>query len=581
MKTIRVTPSQVQIPVLKPEGAVAAEKKTPAAPASAWLPPKLSAPTKVDAPVDPGTAKAAADNAEQALRGAVALRAQGGPRSKGRVQARLKAAIAATAVLRCAPDADAVQRLRGLVAQLGGAGVGHVELGALTKTLVQWDQGRVFAELHTASPSGAAAIEALIEGTPNPAEVRRLMATMFPGAAALGTTQAELRAALHEDLGDISAQLSTLMGAHGLSQAQSGALFDMMSEVRAGFMNGTLDPAMSAADRDMQRTNWVHTRVEVLKAAQAFEAALPAPNPPDPAHAATLMSTLMGSLCSDAFKQASPHSLLWHNRAGAELVLPLLASRHLDLSSKEGQGTLRTAMQLAHEHQITPPVFMAGAMNGQLAASGASPEVIKEVGAKLSEPLNAPEKDGEISFSPEALSALKAIGVPGWATMDPDSPHFVASQVVALADVLQYVAPDGIIKIAVDIRDPEQPMGFMRDAHIRAAVDSSVNFSFDRGMEVIVHEGLEAWGHAQAQAMKNGALQNQIYPEVERRLAKALGLPSDRPLPRVPYWNQDVSVNDKLSDKERQSVDLVKATLRDVMADFGQVPLDPFGANKE
>ena len=69
--------------------------------------------------------------------------------------------------------------------------------------------------------------------------------------------------------------------------------------------------------------------------------------------------------------------------------------------------------------------------------------------------------------------------------------------------------------------------------------------------------------------------------QVERRLAAALGLPEGAALPVVPYWNADVPTDGKLTDAERDSVKLVKATLRDVLAEAGGVPMDPFGANKE
>ena len=501
----------------------------------------------------------------------------------GRILARLKAA--GRALEQLPPGAD-LSAERGLTTRLARAAHADVRAAAaeLGERLALLDAARVLAEVKAGSPTDPARVDALIAGAPDPAKVRRMLTTMYPGATALGTTQAALRAELDADLatGGIGAELAALMRGSGLSDAQVDGLMGMMAEVRAGFRAGTTAEGLPAGDRDMQRTNWVHTRVEVLKAARAFDAAIPRPRSPEgmQARAQDMLATLMGSLCSDAFKDATPHSLLWHNRPGAELVLPLLASRHLDLSTADAQDTLRTAMKLAHEHQITPALFMSGAMGGQLAAAGAPEAVAKEITGKLADPLGAPQRDGEIVFTPEARAAMERLGVPGWATMDPASPHFAASQSVALADVLQYAAPDGLIKIAVDLRDPEQKMAFMRDANIKAAVGSSLGFSFSKGMEAILDPALKALGAAEADQM-GAALTRQLYPEVERRLGAALGLPAGAPLPEVPYWNVDVPVDGALSPAQRESVRRVKDTLRDVMAEYGGVPLDPFGARKE
>ncbi|MCA9549617.1 MAG: hypothetical protein KC933_06255 [Myxococcales bacterium] len=522
------------------------------------------------------TQGAALKNAAQAL-GAALTQLEAGGRP-GQILARLKAAQGGVALLPAGAD---LSSLRGLTARLAGARHPEIRAAAtaLGVTLAKADAPRVLAELGNSDR-----VEALIAGTPDPAKVKGMLTTFYPGATALGTTQASLRAELDLDLaqGGIGRELQEILERNGIPAHLSEAVMGMMAEVRAGFRAGTTASELSPADRDMQRTNWVHTRVEVLKAARAFDVGVPRPRSIEGMQARARMMTaaLMGSLCSDAFKDATPHSLLWHNRAGAELVLPLLAGRHMDLATPEAQEILQTAKKLAHEHQITPALFMSGAMGGQLAAAKVPEAVAKEITGKLADPLGAPQEGGEIVFSPEARARMEAIGVPGWATMDPKSPHFVASQVVALADVLQYAAPDGLIKIAVDIRDPEQPMPFMRDPNIKAAVGSSVGFSLVKGLEAIVDPAMKAIGEAEGDLM-NASLVGKLYPEVERRLAAALGLPEGAALPVVPYWNADVPTDGKLTDAERDSVKLVKATLRDVLAEAGGVPMDPFGANKE
>jgi hypothetical protein len=529
------------------------------------------------------TQQAALGGATQALSTALTQLEAGAP--AGKVLARLKAAQRGLEHLPAGAD---LAPLRGLAARLGGARHPEIKAAAATlgAALAKLDAHRVLAEVKAASPTDGAKLDALIAGTPNPEKVMAMLTTFYPGATALGTTQAALRAELDADLaqGGIGRELSALMDQNGVPPALREAFMGMFAETRAAFRAGTTAPELSAADRDMQRTNWVHTRVEVLKAARSFASAAPRALPADAPGALDrglrMMATLIGSLGSDGFKDATPHSLLWHNRPGAELVIPLLASRHLDLGDPDAQAVLRMSMRLAHEHQLTPAMFMSGAMAGQLAAAKVPEAIAKEITGKLADPLNAPQRGGEITFSPEARAAMEALGIPGWATMDPKSPHFLESQVVAFADVLQYAAPDGVIKIAVDIRDPEQAMAFMRDPNIKAAVGSSVGFSFSKGMESITDPGLKAQGAKEADAM-NATLTQQVYPEVERRLAAALGLPKGAALPEVPYWNADVPTDGKLTDAQRDSVKLVKATLRNVLAEVGGVPLDPFGARKE
>ncbi len=534
--------------------------------------------SKASALADPAVHEAALGNLDGALQGALKLISSGAKGGLGRAAGRLKAAASALASIE--PGAD-LSAARGFVAQIQAKAPKTAGLAAIASQLATSDQTRVLNEVKASSPTHSAKIDQLIDGSADPAKVRGMLATFYPGATALGTTDKAQRASLEADLaqGGIGDGLRALMDKNGVSAEQSEALMGMMAEVRAGFMAGTKAADLSPGDQDMQRTNWVHTRVEVFKAAKAFDQAIPKDGDLK-SHGRNMMATLMGSLCSDAFKEATPHSLLWHNRPGAELVLPLLAGRHMDLDSADAKSTLQTAMTLAHEHQITPPMFMSGAMGGLLGANGVAPDVAKEITDKLLDPLGSPQKGGEITFSPQAQAAMAKVGVPGWATMDPKSEHFAASQVVAYADVLQYVAPDGIIKIAVDIRSPDSPMAFMRDPNIKAAVGSSVGFSFGQGMQVIQNDELQAQGKAQAEEMGQG-LANDIYPEVERRLAQALDLPKGAELPEIAYWNADVPVDGNLSDAQKDSIKLVKSTLKEVVAEYGQVPLDPFGAGKE
>ena len=479
-----------------------------------------------------------------------------GGRPSPREEARLRPAVQALGLARFAPGEAAA--LRPAAAALAGSGSPNGL--KLLEGLLEHDTARVSTELSQANPGA----EAVMAASGRSEAVRKNLVVRFPGAEALGRTPSELRAELDADLalGGLGKELSEALDRVGVSPADQTALMGVMSEVRAGFRAGAEDPTGSPADRDMQRSNWIHTRMEVVKATRAFAAA-------GQTDGDALLSTLLGTLASDAFKDASVHSLLWHNRAGAELTLPLLAGRHFDLSEPRQAAIVETAKTLALEHQITPAMFMSAALANYMSDKAGS-EVVSELVAKVGDPLGAPREGGEIAFSPEARAALEQAGIPGWATMDPDSAHFQLSQIVALADVLQYAAPDGILKIAVDIRDPEQKAVFMRDGTIKEAVSSSVVISFEKGLEAIVDPTLRDWALAQAKEMRS-TLSERVEPEVQARLADKLGAGP------IPYWDTPVSISAPLSPEERSAVDTVKSTYQAVLAELGGVPLQPFG----
>lgn len=519
---------------------------------------------RVDAQLHRKAADEAHGNATRRLRELL----RGRPAQRVRRQAALRAASRAVDHFAEAFDATSIASLKTLATRLHRRGV--PEAGDLCDRLDLATERRVLDEVKVSSPNPAK-IDALIGDTPDPAKVRRMLATMYPGLGGHGHTPTSAKLALQADLaaGGVGDRLLGVMGRSGMASDVVDGFVGMMAEVRSAFAAGSQASSIDAPDADMQRSNWVHTRVEVMKAALAYERIA---DPPDPDE---LLAVLMGSLCSDAFKDASAHSLLWHNRPGAELVLPLLAERHLPDTPKM-KGAMLTAMKLAHEHQITPAMFMSGAMNGLLTSRGIDDDIKREIVDKIADPLGAPRTGNAIDFSDAACAALDDAGIPGWATMDPDSAHFALSQVVAYADVQQYAAYDGIIKIACDIRSPDHALPFMRDPNIRAAVDSCVGFSFAKGMEAIQHEGLVAEGAGQVDVMRS-ALSSKVYPEVERRLKAALGLPRDAAMPDVPYWNLDVPTDGTLLEDEAKSAGLVRNTLRDVLAEMGAVPVDPFG----
>lgn len=524
---------------------------------------------------------AAYANLERAL-DATAEALDRGRVSSGRVRARLRAAHAAVSALEGARPLPNLGALRRAAAHLAARDdVSEPLAGQLAARLTELEATRLLDELGEEDPAARATAEATIARAPDPAGVRRWLATLLPGPEGLGASSRALRAKLDADLtrGDLGRELAARLSMHGVPPDDVEGFFSLMAELRAGFEAGAGAPDAPEADRDMQRTNWIHTRAEVVKAARAFEHAHPpAEDDGQALQGLALLTSLVSAATSDAFKDASQHSLLWHNRPAAALVLPLLVRRHF--GEQTARALLPVAQRLVAEHQITPAMFMAGALRAQLSAAGVAEDVVEEIAEKVADPLRAPQADGEIVFSEAAKRALEAVGLEGWSTMDPAAPHFALSQIVAFADVQQYVAPDGIIKIAVDIRSPDHPAAFMRDPNIRAAIDSCVGFSFARGMDAIEHAALLEQGALASERMQQD-LHKEVYPEIERRLKAARGLPEHARLPEVPYWNVDVPTDGKLSDEERAAVHLVKTTLRDVLAEHGDVPLDPFGAKEQ
>lgn len=424
---------------------------------------------------------------------------------------------------------------------------------------------QLVSELASFSPTPAGKIDALLSGAQDAQKIPRQLGRMYPGADAFGGTEV-LASRLTSDLGPLKEDLTSRMKERGLSDQDISRFFAAFAEVRQGYASGAL------SGDDMQRTNWIHTRTEILHTLESAKAL-------DLSADQTLVA-LLGSLGSDAFKDASTFSLLWHNRAGAEVVLPLVMGRNFDLGQPRDRELLRQAMRVAHEHQITPPLFMTGAMKSLIGDAPGSKEILDAV----NKPLAAPQSGGEIVFSSEARALLEKKGLPGWAVPEPGSANHQASQAAIVGDVLQYVSADGVLKIAVDIRDPGEQRPFMRDPLLKTAVTSSTGFSFGQGMSVIDDPALKSLA-AEHQAAMTSTLEQKVYPEVERRLRQELKVPDGQPTPEIPYWNAPVQISwpegtppeeARLGASDRISVALVKKTFAAVMSEQGGVALDPF-----
>jgi hypothetical protein len=410
----------------------------------------------------------------------------------------------------------------------------------------------LLAELASVHPRGGAHVDGLIDLTGQRGPLLRELSRMYPGADAFGGIDA-LVGKLDKDLGGIKDELTSLMRERKIPEKDIQAFFRAFAEVRQGYEVG------AARGDDMQRTNWVHTRIEVLHTLESAAALDLGPR--------ETLASLLGSLTSDSFKDKSLFSLLWHNRGGAELVLPLVVARHFP----GNQALLEDSRMVALEHQITPPIFMAGAAKNFLGGAAG----VDEIFGKINAPIQAPQKNGEIIFSEEAAASLRSKGLPGWAVPTPGTRHHGASLAAIVGDVLQYPSPDGIIKIACDLRDPGDARPFMRDSLIKDAVNSSLVMSLKAGMSVVDDPRLKGVADRAAEEMGR-ALEGKIYPEIERRLRKELGVREGAETPAIPYWNAAIDFQ-AIGPDVRASIDRVKRVLAEVVAEHGGVPLDPFG----
>ncbi len=504
--------------------------------------------------------------------------------------------------------AEAARAAEGLAAALDRAG--HPLGGDALR-----GPGRAAAAAVSGDPAARALLAEALGANPHPREALAILgrapdlaatlskaARMYPPAVTTPAERAAQVARLEADLavGDVGASLRAQMARVGLPASDVDTFFAAFAEVRAGFERG------AQGGDDMQRVNWMHTRIEILHTLESAQALGLDARTPEGRRG--VLAALYGALFSDALKDKGTFSLLWHNRAGAELLAPRVMGRVMDLRAPDAAALLAWTMRVAHEHQVTPPLFMAGPMKGLLAGEVAkAPEgparlqaqaAADEVVQAVSKPLAAPQVAGEIVFSAPARALLEQAGLSGWAV--PHDASWRAASMAAIAgDVWQYVSPEGVIKIAVDLRDPGSPAGpFMRDPVISlgwldrvrpaaaeaaraagqgGAIESSVGFSFGQGTSVIDAGPLRAAldGH---QAAMRARLDEEVLPAVEARLRAALGVPAGRPTPAIPYWNAPLPTDGQLDAAQRASADLVKQTFQAVMAERGQVPLDPFGA---
>jgi hypothetical protein len=387
--------------------------------------------------------------------------------------------------------------------------------------------------------------------------------------------EAENLAALERDFaaGGHGTTLRAMLAERSITSEQIQSFLGCVADVRAGFkaLNGR---------EPFQASNWMHTRIEIL---HALEAAKVLGLTGDQA-----LVTVLGSLFSDSIKDISQHSLLVHNRMGAEIALPLIMGRHFDLREQRNRNLLKSAMRVAHEHQITPPGFMAMAVRQFVASRTGVAEDdpwLKEIHDKIANPMAAPQSDGEMVFSDEAEALMRQAGIPGWAVPCAKDPNFKASLATIYGDIAQYVGADGLDKIARIMRGPTGP-AFNRSTTLRAAVEATLQGGFDGGLEAI-REAIRHSGAPDApqllQAINEHAasqraacvrfLDDRVYPAVEKLLRE------QAPDGDIPYWTSPVIAAEDgswPSEAEKESTERVQKIFGEVLAKEGPIPWDLF-----
>jgi hypothetical protein len=416
-------------------------------------------------------------------------------------------------------------------------------------------------EALTANPHEPLLVLGLVGLSPAGLGVLERLGAMYP--ARDGFEVDRLRLELERDLsvGDLDQKIRDGFRERDVRGEDVRAFFGALAEVRESMRIGAV------AGDDFQRSNWLHTRAEIERTIRMASVLDLSPEE-------TLIAAL-GSLASDAFKNASRYELLTHNRVAAEIIAPVLISRHFDPSDSRTARLIEGAMAVAHEHQITPAAFMIGAMKAELGLE--HEEAARTLVEKMARPYDAMRSGGEIVFSDVEERALISKGIPGWAVPDVDAPHRRATQAAIAGDIGQYGSDEGVLKIAADLRYPWHPGGaHLGDARLQDAISTCIDRNFALALEGLADPALRRATEAERAAARGRfGPGGPIAAELERRLRAHEDLPSGEP---IPYWDVEVPVGaGKQSEEQVRAVEIVRDTFRRVVSDLGRVPLDPFG----
>ncbi len=460
-------------------------------------------------------------------------------------------------------------------------------------------------EILRANPGDPMAVLDLIKGKPDPiVELKRL--NMMFGES----DPAALKKNLSADLGyhgatheaDSKAMLS------GFGVRDSGPLFSMLATAREAFKRGArgndeLNP------NPMDAASWLHSRLEMphsLEGLETIRGALPGDQASSVEWPSLAQSVWLGTLASDLYKRSDFNSVLTHNRDGAELMVPLLAARHLgDLDAPENHRIVSLGKRFAHDHQIVPADTMAMLMSFELKSD--TPEA-KRILAKVADPFAAPSKNGELVFDDAELALLRSKNIAGWPvpSAEGDLERLIGSLAVIVGDAAQYGCEDAAAKYAVALRGPEMGMGLQnpvissnafaqlhpdRVAELEAgaipdmregAMESAFDGSHKKSVATIL-AGADVLGPELAQTMAahlDAARERtaERLPELTALAdAKIRAQTGDRP---VHYW--DVLVPGRgtdpapLADDVASDVKLVKDAFKVAIEELFKVPAKPF-----
>lgn len=309
-------------------------------------------------------------------------------------------------------------------------------------------------EILRANPSDPLDVLDLLKAKPDPVlELKRLDMMFAPADPKV------LRRQLSDDLayGGTTHEADTKAMLEGFGVKDSEPLYGMFATAREAFKRGARGKD-EVKPNPMDAASWLHSRLEMphsLEGLGAIRGTLSADA--DAAIAWPILSSAswLGTLGSDLYKRTDLHSILTHNRDGAELMVPLLAARHLgDLDAPENHQIVSLAKRFAHDHQIVPADIMVKLMGFVI---GGGP-VAQRIFAKIADPFAAPSKNGEILFDADELALLREKGIAGWPvpTGEDGPERLLGSLAVIVGDAAQYGCEDAAAKYAVALRGPDK-----------------------------------------------------------------------------------------------------------------------------
>lgn len=446
------------------------------------------------------------------------------------------------------------------------------------------------------------------------------LAHVWPKTEDLPGGMAALRKTLSADLSyrgsTLEGDMVKLMGSFGINDPEP--LLDMLATAREAFKRGAAGTDEVPAN-DFDTAGWLHTRLEMLHSLQALDTirdSLPAEVSDRVNWPQLAKATWLGTLSSDLFKTGDFNSILGHNRDGAELMVPLLASRHLgEVDGEDTQRIMSLAKRIAHDHQVVPAGFMGMLAELQLTGFFQNPSSeaasIKE---KISNPFAAEQKDGELVFTEPEKALLREKGISGWPapSAEGDLERILGSLAAIVGDAAQYPSEDAVAKYAVHVRGPDKggPMhnpvissmalaqvaphalkelqaqgSEDKPESLRGSMESAFHGSHEQSMQTL-RDGVSAFGEETTSAVQGylEQLQQQtagklapFFAEVDKEIRARVSAQGRNPDEGIPFWTQPVpEAADGQPEHILADVALVKSVFEQKADEILKVPAKPF-----